>query len=262
MKYPKFTTTFLLSGAVFFAIGLSSCKKGDTGAQGTTGATGPAGPSLSGNLAGYVQLFDQYGGQFKVNLDSVMVTIDGVNDTTYTDSTGRYQFNNLSTGIYNMTFSKSGYGGVKPAAMQFTGGGTLYHANVNLSAIPNFNVVGMRDSVNTTNALITDSVAATDTRVRSVVLYVGSSSSVSPTSYLSLYTKNIGVTANSYTTTFNIPISDFNDLGFASGQRVYFITYGVNANFNNSSSYEDFTTGRTIFTALSAVADTSSIVLP
>jgi len=192
----------------------------------------------------------------------VMVTISGVNDTAYTDSTGRYQFNNLTTGIYNMTFSKSGYGGVKPAAMQFTGGGTLYHANVNLSAIPNFSVISMRDSVNTTSAFITDSVAATDTRVRSVVLYVGASSSVSSTSYLGIYTKNIGVTANSYTAQLTIPYSDFTDMGFVSGQRISFITYGVNANYPNSSSYEDFSTGRTIFSALSAVADTSSIVLP
>lgn len=258
MKHTTLNKIIFMAGILAI---LAGCSK-DPGPQGPQGTQGNGGPSLSGNLAGYVSLYDQYGSKLLIGGDSVLVTIASSSDSTYTDSTGKYQFNNLTTGVYDLTFSKAGYGGSKINSQQFTGGGTLYVRDEKLSQIANFNVIGMHDSLNTTDLLITDSVAAADAKLRSVVVYIGTTPAVSadPANFVNTVFKNIA--ANAVSAVIDIPLSDLTNLGFTSGQTVYFATYGIASNYSAASSYEDFTTGRNVFTAISAVADTSSILMP
>ena len=56
--------------------------------------------------------------------------------------------------------------------------------------------------------------------------------------------------------------NDLIALGLSSGQPVYFACHGAAMNFNNSSSYEDLNTGRTVFTAISANAAVQSALVP
>ncbi len=258
-KINIITATFILGCSL---IGLQSCTK--EGAQGPTGNQGPigaAGPALKGTLAGYVLLFDQYGSRLLTSMANVMVTIDNIHDTTYTDSTGKYEFQNLSTGLYNLTYQKTGFGTNSVFSQQFTGGGLYFRNDIRISSIPNFNVLGVRDSLTATDAFILDSVAP-NSKQRSQIVFIGATPSVSanPTTYLDYMTKNINVNVSK--SVIDIPFSDIINLGFVSGQTVYIASYGICTNFSNSSVYEDYLTGRLIFSSISSVPATTSFVLP
>jgi hypothetical protein len=130
-----------------------------------------------------------------------------------------------------------------------------------MSAIPNFNIIQVRDSLTATDAYIIDSIAA-DTRIRSEIIYVGTTASVSsaPATYSIFYTKNI--MANQIRTVQDIPLYDLQNAGFISGQTIYIATYGICTNFNNSSSYEDYSTGHSVFTAVSPSPAVTSFIMP
>jgi hypothetical protein len=241
---------------------------GANGTNGTNGATGATGPVLSGNLFGYVKTFDQYGSPIVTGLSGIKVNLTGgsLNISVTTDTAGKYTFDSLTTGYYNIAYSDSLFGSNLVSNAQFLGGGTIARANVNISKIPNFNVTSLAytDTVlNLTDSVIqiSGTISAANPLATSVILYVGSSAGTSsvPSSYLSFYTRNLVATATTFKIT--VPLSDLYDLGFAAGGTVYFSCYGIASNFSNSSSYEDFNTGKTVFTAISPVPVTGSHII-
>ena len=88
------------------------CKK-QAGPEGPQGNQGPSGPVLTGNLRGYINHFDLNGSKIQTNLSGDTVKIDGTNTIAVTDGNGLFSFNGLSTGNYNLTVSKPGYGTTK-----------------------------------------------------------------------------------------------------------------------------------------------------
>ena len=240
--------------AVFAFVLLSSgCKKDN----GTT--------QLTGNLFGFVTLYDQYGARIYSNTNTSTLTLttpSAANLTTSTDSTGKYIFNNLVGGQYNLSITSTGYGSITNSQFGFLGGGNIDH-DVKLSAIPNFYDSILAAPVDTLNNIVLQGTfSGTDTRKRTFVVFVGSSPTVSsaPANYKIYYS---GTANNNFTTfTLKIPVSDLLDAGFANGSTVYFAVYGAAASFSSTSDVEDYNTGRLQFTALSPAAATTSIVLP
>jgi len=216
--------------------------------------------SASGNIYGFISLDDQYGSPVTTGLSGATVTLNG--KTTTTNSSGMYTFNNQTAGEYTISVTQSGYGAINGATFQFTGGGNLDHDG-KLSAIPNFNdsllaVTGDADTITLSGTL-----SGNETRRTTVAVFVGNSSSTSstPANYLRDYI--VTTNNNSFNTfTLNIPVSDLTDLGFTAGQTVYFAVYGAATNFASTSDYEDLTTGREWYTALSTTPFTATSIMP
>ncbi len=265
----KLKTTFnYLVAAAIVATLFSSCAKdgaiGPAGTNGATGATGPTGPLSSGNLYGYIKKFDQYNNQIYIGLSGVKINLTGnsVNLVATSDSTGKYAFDSLLTGNYQLSYSDSLFGGNQVSNQQFLGGGNSWVKNINLSAIPNYYVTSMTLQNLSDTVLVTGTMNAASPNITDVILYIGSSSATSsaPSTYQLYYTKAIA--ANATTFKINILHTDMVNAGFASGSTIYMACYGISPGFATNSSYEDFATGRTVFTALSALVDTASHVLP
>jgi len=246
----------------------TSCKKGDTGPAGTTGNTGATGPNLSGSMEGFVSLYDVSGAKVLGNLkgDTLMLTnnSNGSVAKTTTDSTGKYMFANLTTGNYNLTTTKAGYGTLLAQNIQFVGGGNTYK-NGALSQIPTINVTSAQ-AVDTTMAATTSTVTSspeTFIKVRGtvpatasnseVIVFVSNAGSTSANSSVSGFSTyyTVALTPGSMTFKINIPSADLHDLGFVTGNTVYFAAYMVGGNLN-ASSYSDLATGKAVFTALSS----------
>ena len=251
------TTTLLFNG----------CTK--TGPQGPQGTQGNAGPSLTGSITGHFILYDQYGSVQSVSKAGASVVLYNANnqvlDSINPDTAGLYTINNVSTGIYTLAFSDTNYGQELHQDLEFTGGGTL-NVDGKMSVIPNFNITGITaDSVNhTAQVIIISCTVTSDTRQRTLLTFVGTTASVSsnPANYLVAVPQNIK--ANQTTVTIVIPLGTLYSAGFSSGSTAYFAIYGAAGNYNNSSSYEDYVTTRTIYNAITATgySPLPSLVLP
>jgi hypothetical protein len=106
-------------------------------------------------------------------------------------------------------------------------------------------------TINSVNYIRVRGALQSSTRAQSLIMFVSSpgTNSVNPQSYSSYYVVNVAANASSYAK--NIPTTDFYDLGFTSGSTTYLQVNFVGSN-TQASSYIDFTSNRTIFTALSA----------
>ncbi|HXP49258.1 MAG TPA: carboxypeptidase-like regulatory domain-containing protein, partial [Bacteroidia bacterium] len=211
MKKNLLVTTTLIAAT---AILINSCTKPTNGA---TGPQGPAGPSLSGVLSGHVDLYDQYGSQILNSKTAKVILYNSGNviiASMNADSTGKYSFSNISTGIYTLAFTDSGYGQQLHQNFQFLGGGDL-NVDGKISQNPNFNITAVTvDSINhaTGNVVLNCSIV-TNTKVRTLLIFASGSSSVSsdPANYLTVTSQS--VKANATSTVINIPLSNLYNAG-------------------------------------------------
>jgi len=245
----------LLINAMAVILIMGSCKKeaGPAGATGATGSQGPAGPSLTGNLKGYINHFDVSGTKITTNLAGDTISIDGTTNKTVTDAAGSYTFSNLSTGMYNLTITRSGYGTTKIQSLQFTGGGDLYR-NASISKIPSNNVstfMAYDTIINTQNYVRVRGTLPTSPDDQSVIIFVGNPGNSTVNSGVANETSTYVVNVAAGITKFsrNIPTYELYDLGYASGNTVYFAAYTIGGN-TNASSYVDLTTNKPIYTAI------------
>lgn len=237
---------------------LTACSK--DAESGSMGATGPAGPSLTGNLTGFVSLYDQYGAHILTMNDSIPVVLGDSAMVSYTDANGKYLFSGLQTGIYNIACAKSGFGSEEVNSLQFTGGGDLYR-DIRLSAIPAFNVDSLTVTSNAGGLTVTGHIAS-DVQQRTILLFAGSTSGTSadPNAYLAVYNKAVMANQNNFIV--QVPQGDLLAAGLTTGNTVYFAAYGATPNYNNASSYEDLGTGRMIYTAISSTPALGSGLVP
>ena len=226
---------------------LSGCTK--TGPQ---GPTGPAGPALTGTLEGYVATLDQYGFRVTGDQSGVVVKIDdAAGDSVMTDITGKYTFSNLSTGSYNLTYSKANYGVFKAIDFGFVGGGTTLR-NASISQFPVFTLSNITDTIETvsgTVGVLIRGAATADATARSFAVFVGTSPVVSPNPANFTFA-NTGGTVKAAFSTWSQFIStrEFYDAGLNSGTTVYLAIYPL---ASGSTSYTDLATGKPVYTALS-----------
>ena len=225
-----------------------SCKKEITGPQ---GPAGPAGPSLTGNISGYVWLYDQYGTRLYSNLNGINVTLNNT-VISHVDSTGKYSFNGVLTGIYNINATDSLCGSELAPQFQFIGGGNV-DKDFKLSQIPTFTLsscTAVDTVVNTINYVKVKGTLLSDSRARMVAVFISASSSVSsaPANYILVYSKQVSANATSFN--ILIPSTDLYAAGITSASTAFFAAYPAAINFSTSSTYEDFATGRTFFNAV------------
>jgi hypothetical protein len=85
---------------------------------------------------------------------------------------------------------------------------------------------------------------------RTVLVFIGDSSIVSPNpaTYLSVYAAN--VPADTTNLVIRIPFANIYNSILVSGKMPYFVIFGATNNWNTASVFEDLPTGKDIFTAL------------
>jgi hypothetical protein len=80
-------------------------------------------PDLEGSLVGYVYTFDEYGNRVNENRDVEITAIAGPQHyNVRTDQTGRFEFNKLPSGTYDLNIEKDGFGTMKQWGIQHLGG--------------------------------------------------------------------------------------------------------------------------------------------
>ncbi len=249
-------TKILLINAIAVIISLSSCKK-EAGPAGSTGAQGPGGPVLTGNLKGYINHYDASGAKLTSGLAGDTISIDGTTNFAVTNASGMYSFTGLTTGIYNLTITRSGFGTTKIQSLQFTGGGDSYR-NANISKIPTLNLATLMiyDTViNGVNNIHVRGHVTSSTDDQSVIIFIGIPGNTTVNSgvsnEISSYVVNVPVNAagNNTLVKLNIPTAELYDLGYVSSNTVYFAAYTIGGN-TNASAYTDLTTNKPIYTAL------------
>ena len=259
MKKSQITILSVAAMVILF----TGCSKPKDGAPGAAGASGAQGPILSGNIKGYVDLFDSYG-DLATNASNVYVSVPGISAVDSTSTNGMYT-KNLTTGTYELDFTKSGYGAVKIISLNFVGGGTQYIANhiqmtqapvYSLSAINSATVAGQ-------NAItLTVTPSSADTKARKVICFIGTNSSVSylPTNYTGFVIVNIPANATSGTGSISTTIAY--EAGIPSGSSVYIAAYPIAVN-NNASIYSDVSTGKTIYNNINFSSSvTTNVIVP
>ncbi len=242
---------------VVISLFMVSCFKENIGPQ------GPAGPLFVGTIRGHVWLYDQYGTRMDTGLANAQVTLtNGVLDTVVpTDASGAFTFPNITTGNYTITAHvlTNGYGDTQLPDFQYLSG-TL-NKDVKMSVIPNFwpdSVTAIQSAATPNDSLVIYFTA--DTHARSYIIFINSSATINGTvtGYLLSYVKNLP--ANQTKATVLIPASDLHDVGINTGATAYYAVYGYPV--ANASPYEDISTGKNIYTALSPVAVYANAVAP
>ena len=260
----KLFNTTLLS-ATLIAATLASCTKPKDGAMGPMGATGPNGPALNGTLEGYVDLFDQYGNLIS-NASSVYVTVPGKTGTDSTSAAGIFT-KALTTGTYEVDFTKTGYGAMKIPSLNFVGGGTQYiNAHIQLTQPASFSLLSATSGTVIAQGLsavsVTVTPSSTDTKARKVICFFSSNNAVSytPGNYMGAVTINIP--ANATSGTGNISTAIAYEGGVSSGSAIYISAYPISVN-NNASTYGDIVTGKTIYNNINTASSvTTNTIVP
>lgn len=247
-----------LSALLAILMALTACKK----KEGPQGPQGPAGPSLSGNLVGYVDVYDSYGTLLKS--DSVIVSVTGHSNSAMTDTSGKFVISNLSTGVYEINFSRTNFQSTKIPSLNFVGGGTQYITNrISITQAPAFTLssLGFSNVFGTISYTVTASNS--DPKTRKSIIFFSKNPNVSnlPSTYIGNMIANIG--ANSSTSIGTISSSNLSQMGINSGEVVYAIAYPI-SNANNASVYFDTNTGRAFYNNLnlSGATTITSFIAP
>lgn len=227
-----------------------------------SGSQGPAGPMLTGSRAGVVYLFDQFGGAMSSDSGmTVTANPGGVNSVS--NSAGQYTLPGLKTGVYTIGFSASGFGTFLQPRVGFVGGGTTQVAPVNLAQKSTATISGLSATPNVAgdSIIVAGTIDAPPAGVtRSVRLFFSTSST--PSASVGAYTVTTvktGFAASPFT--YRLTGADIESLrnNFSSGSTVNVVAYGDSFYEN---SYEDSTTGQTVYPNVSAPSNVASFTMP
>ncbi len=245
--------SFIFCLAVLFA----SCAR-----EGPTGPTGPVGPSLSGSISGHLKLYDMYGSSIDTGYTHAALYINTSTTALSPDVSGYYQFATvggvaITTGMYFITASDSAFARTIKNNIQIVSGNL--NVDIKMSALPDSFLYTF--SANHPAGSVNDSLAftfKTDTRQRNCIVFANSSPTVNlqPANYM--WSKVIGVSPAAPFVSFLLPGQDLINAGFKSGSKVYFAAYSYV--IGDVSVYEDFTTGKNVYNAVSGVHIDSTIV--
>lgn len=209
---------------------------------------------LSGELKGTVTLYDE---RTKANdCSGVTVTVEGSSPKLQatTNEKGEFDIKGLKTGIYDIVFTKSGYGTYKAVSYQFIGGSIPTYASATLAKLPDVKILGVKVNVDSDKYhLYSINVRGTlseETRSFNLQYYISDSPDVSYTRY-----QATGMQFNCIKDfEFRLDYALFYKL--PQGKQLYVRLYPV---VETSSSYIDRTTGLSIY---SVNPDCASEVIP
>lgn len=236
----RILATFLLS-----VILISACQKGDQG---------PAGPALEGSIHGFVYLFNENGSRL-ANHGGVTVTVGAQGPSAISDSLGKWMIQGLTTGIYSMTYSKSGYGTWKEPTVQFSGGGDYYSGVISLYQLPSIAVLTFAVDTTTsglTRLILSGTISQTDGQV---VVFFHTSPDVSSEPTDNIYTYATSTYNNSATFNAGVSVYQLNRAGIFSGMTLYLKAYPSSVSFSN---FSDPSTGRPVYPNIGSIG--SSVV--
>jgi hypothetical protein len=95
--------------------------------------------SMPGSITGVVSLgkqLDAHSPNNFANSAGVTVSLDGTSLSTITDSSGFWKFDNIPSGNYDITITKSGFGLTRMYGVAVGGPGTAHIPRVNLGELP------------------------------------------------------------------------------------------------------------------------------
>ncbi len=141
---------------------------------GCKGDPGPASPRLSGNLMGSVMIVDSLNRSIKDQSGVRVLLYPGI-DSTISLSDGSWQLNNVPSGIYDVTYAKSGFYTVKAFQFQFVGGGNYSFYPVRMIQFWSGSVTRL-DVIDTSNIIrFQGTINASFARGRNVYIFLSKS---------------------------------------------------------------------------------------
>jgi hypothetical protein len=232
-------------------------------------------PDLEGSLVGSVYTFDEFANQLEDRSD-VLVSASGLKGyVAYTDEAGRFEFHDLPTGTYDLSFSKPGFGTLKQSGIKHLGGmpttlGLSFSPATNCSAffiyqIPKTEIIDL--SVKNDSLFATLGFKAAHPDFMSLQMYLSDFSGFSLTE------------AKQIISCFLLPAKDkfkgainYSSLNFEPGKEIYFKACILNRKsavneFGNRivagiDSYLDYTTYKTVYPNLGDESAQFSFVIP
>ena len=214
----------------------------------------PTAPAETANIAGHVLLAD-YVLHYTPPFSGIQVSLDGTGYSTTTDDSGYFTLSKIPEGVYDVRFSKAGYGDIRWVGQAIQGGGNAttywngpdnnYRKDPTLFKQPDF-VMHLTDAycVDTSisgspayPALVTKGRYSGSCALANGgnVVYYSHSSDVSflPGHYVNYYYDNVQYASWRVTDTTThsfvnlIPMWNLNLDGFVSGDSIYVAMYGT-----------------------------------
>ena len=102
---------------------------------GCEGEQGPAGPPLTGNIEGWVTLYDDLGNRIQ-DKSGIIISLEGTSLSASSDTNGYWEIVGVPAGIYDFFFQKDNFFTVKIRNIQFVGGGTYYLDEIPIRKVP------------------------------------------------------------------------------------------------------------------------------
>lgn len=227
-----------------------------------SGGRGPAGPVLTGTRTGVVYLFDQFGGALASD-SGMTVTADPGDIASVSNNAGQYSLGGLRTGVYTISFVGTGYGTFLEPRVGFVGGGISQVAPIDLAQKSTASISGVSATPNVVGdtIFITGVINAPPAGVtRTIRLFF--STSPTPAATIGQYrvtTIKTGFAASPFT--YRLTGADLESLrdNFSAGSTVNLVAYGDSFYEN---SYEDTTSGQTVYPNVSAPSNVASFLMP
>jgi hypothetical protein len=226
---------------------LVACKK-TAGPEGPQGPAGPSGTASTGTITGKVSQYDEYGLQYTNNLNTTTVSIEGKDNSTVTDAQGNYTLSNVSPGIVNISYVKTGAGLSKTTQVSFPGNGTLF-LNNSVGDKPTFVFTGgsIKDSIFASKPSIkVDLTFAPNSKAREGVIIFGKTVDLDisdPSSYSLVYSIQLQANSSFFSSFFQITGTNFNS--FENGSTFYAKIYPKGV---YESGYQDYISNKKVIT--------------
>lgn len=243
MKTRNFVLLFV------FMIAIAGCK--ENGILNTT---------AKGNIIGSLNLYDE--GTAQISKDGMTVSVDGSNPeiSAVTNTSGSFVLSNVPLGTYNITFNKNGFGAFKKIGVVHSNtSSTIVSPSPSLGQISTTRINNLSKS--SANNIVTLTIrtlpAPSNQTPRYIRIFYSNSADVS----FDNYRQYSGVYSHrSNPADLEITKTDFNEMGFSSGETVYARVYGDSY---WSNDYENTATGKRVFPNLNTTTVSAvSFVVP
>ena len=223
-------------------------------------------PTISistGSIAGFVKLI-AYSTDDTNDLSGFRVSIDSTDLYTLTDSSGRWQIDNVPQGIYNIRYEKVGYTHWMEQSFQFVGNGKAFVNAIYLAKLPTFQILDVLTVINNNDIQVTckltDSLLS-NSSVHYMRYFIGETSLVDAFTCDYFYHDMVIIPQFSDSVTINIDSSWFDLYGIKSKQKVYVKIYPANPGLPHS--YFDNTIGDLVYVNINEkTAKTFEVIVP
>jgi len=254
----------ILSCAMFVTMSIWLGCRGNDGATGPTGPAGKGGPKLTGSIVGYVYMLDSPGVIGSSSPFGVRVSLEGTPINALSDSSGRWELDNVTTGIYNVVLSKLGYGTMKIVSLQFVGGGIEYldpaiFQTPVLTLLPSYFPEAIHAQVvDSTKIHLSGFLSSSGPTWRNVTIFLGLRSPLltSPDAYSLV--KSFFVLPDSLYFALDIQTSELTMARIFAAETVYVDAFGD----NSAMVYPDPSTGKSWYPSLSTTGCFTSFIMP